>query len=1782
MQKNLNLKSVIVLGLVFTFLATSLGPLPVCAQGFSVNELPVPGTMVGESAPFSPLTLKGLVVNLQKPLEFQFIVDTGKGSQDTASIKYQANQLVKYFLAGLTIPDGDLWVNLSPYEKNRMVPAALGQTDLGRDLLAQDYILKQLTASLIYPEKDLGKKFWGKVYARAQQQFGTTNIPVNTFNKVWILPDQAQVFEHGAAAYVTKATLKVMLDEDYTALQKHVAIRNGTDSIGASIVRQIVIPEITKEVNTGKNFAPLRQIYQALILAKWYKETIQNGLLDAVYTNRNKVAGVNLNDPAIKEQIYERYLKAYKKGAFNYIKEDPTPDGQVVPRKYFSGGFTDVAMIVKRDGVMSAIKYIGSLVALTVSLYTFMPTALAQSNNSSPIKDHVTMVSPDKAMNVEEKEIAVLTKYNIRIWTIPYSRKRDFNYPGFEKVALRIEKAIDLARKMSDEEGLKTLLKWKDKDFAGFWGNLVRDKSTGKVGLIIGNSNSGKTTLSYYLSINNFEPLGDDQAAILINKEGRLEALGSQFNENIIADRPGHNHLEFVVQENKQFVPVDFLIYLKVEDKSVKETPRGFIQTTIGALAVNPNDREVYLKAIDQLKQLVLDHSGIQKEGDEQSIENEVRRIKEWLSGLGRDFAISGEGGEESRDGVNKHELYEYMQRVSKAFDDDFKKEIEVLKVSSGADVVQLLTDPLTGVHNSIQFLYQTQEPIDPKVIEGIKLQLKHVLELIECWIDPESRKNRSIWGEKRLVTLRGDDDKTVERAEEFITEHWTDKLTQGLVKVKNLLDQRPKILADEAMTGGGGEARKADGAMTNKISLKQKTTDKAKHTALNDGPFSAPGGKEITQFFNQIGRWEQELHKNGIQLPDHQADIHVVLIGPGSSAEDLDVILRQYPNARRIDVIDSEDITRQIEEIKNKYINRKLLEINFFKKNIADMNSGIEGADVVLAFNVFDQRTFELNRLRQISTNIRKMLKPSGKIICNHDFEDGGRQYGNSWLKREFKIYHLVQVSTEDKDRGYQGNNYEDKKSFTIAVAKKTGEADVIKVLQPDEAITGGREKSRDGATPAAGEIPPDAAMRVIQKVGVGTNVSWEMSAKDFPYIDGFNFLKTELPIGDENHPDVKNYGNSLLTMFYDAQGRLRLLNVDAVRKFIKKENPKLSVGDYDYQIEEAGVRIFNRNHQEVTFSDDKELHRYFEWSLHSYLTVILSLSGSAINGNDKNVLWDSLKLVMNKLIPTDISFTKDHIVWQAAGGVRGIIERSSGRSYMQLPSGERKQLGTFESQLRLRAKFALAIARHTLSGQNVPVTSLPSDLNYDDILPEMTKQGDDAMTAGELIALNTERNNRRFYANQLEEAKQFIRSGNFKKAKELFKDKIIFYRNDPQYKREIYQNFKNDFLSEILEMTKEAINREDLKQAWSILEEVELFSAEYRDMPIIFEVRQELRNLYWRKMLEVGERAAIRGRNFQVARTILDEMRENSHAPFERYEDLFYVYWYWKCWRGKGAFDGGELEEVSKIIKEMQDYPSFEKINLSNVLNRFLNNLKDHIKEERSDRNGRFIDSREWLAAHERLGVPLVATMEQVQKAYTKLARQYHPDLVQNIMAEEIQKIFSPLDAQTIESRFREKTRDDKTWPAENIERELFKDFSDDQFKLIVPLWPRFLELSNKIKENLQAINAAYKLLRDNLQFITPSTSEAAPKSNENRVKTIGPGDSAMKGGIDLNQINVKRTGKTISVQFDQAQLSELEQLNFKGFTPVITGFRYIQSPFSLLGINAPAKEAEELAKA
>ncbi|MFH0754089.1 MAG: hypothetical protein V2A70_05945, partial [Candidatus Omnitrophota bacterium] len=388
--------------ILFTFITSSL--LPSSAQAQAVFNLPAPGTMVSTSETFDPVLMKGLKVHPDNPLLFDFILDSGdvgaglvpalnQGRPQGSPLQHEAQKLIKYFLATLTIKEADLWVNLSPYEKDRMINEDLGKTEMGRDMLAQDYLLKQLTASMIYPEKDLGKAFWDRVYTKAREQFGTIDIPVDTFNKVWIVADKAKVFEKNNAAYVVGAHLKVMLDTDYLSASQNVASKGpaqgparalaglsagdgpraihfvaASQELAKNIIREIILPEIEKEVNEGKNFATLRQMFYAMILATWYKKALKDALLNQVYTNKAKTGGVLSDDPKMGGKIYAQYLEAYKKGVFNYIKDDvgvvgadpsvrPLPvlhaPENSIPRHYFSGGL-QIVPVVENAQVVSA------------------------------------------------------------------------------------------------------------------------------------------------------------------------------------------------------------------------------------------------------------------------------------------------------------------------------------------------------------------------------------------------------------------------------------------------------------------------------------------------------------------------------------------------------------------------------------------------------------------------------------------------------------------------------------------------------------------------------------------------------------------------------------------------------------------------------------------------------------------------------------------------------------------------------------------------------------------------------------------------------------------------------------------------------------------------------------------------------------------------------------------------------------------------------------------------------------------------------------------------------------------------------------------------------------------------------------------------------------------------------------------------------------------------------------------------------------------------------------
>ncbi len=440
----LRMKKSISLTVILSFIF-SLNAYPIEAGAQSVLDLPAPGAMVDLSPAYQPAVIKGLTIHKDNPFLFDFILDPGQEHWQGDALKKESEKLIKYFLVNLAVPEKEMWVNLSPYEKDRIIPQALGKTEMGRDLLAQDYMLKQITASLIYPEKNLGKAFWDRVYRQAGEQFKAAQIPVNTFNKVWIMADKAEIYEHHQTVFVISCHLKVMLAEDYEALRRSLAISPkadggleedylslkhhagqpgdtlekgtvplslfpkglspfrgcplGNHSTPNEIIRQIILPQLEREVNEGKNFANLRQIFNSIILSSWYKNNLKNALLNEVFADKDMVKGLDLKDPGIKEKIYERYVQAYKKGVFNFIKEDQK-NGRIIHRKYFSGGI---------DAAMAAHPAVASFLDAIRSIrqnlrYGFM-RVMARVQTEQPVDASPNMAGPARAVAQAREEI---------------------------------------------------------------------------------------------------------------------------------------------------------------------------------------------------------------------------------------------------------------------------------------------------------------------------------------------------------------------------------------------------------------------------------------------------------------------------------------------------------------------------------------------------------------------------------------------------------------------------------------------------------------------------------------------------------------------------------------------------------------------------------------------------------------------------------------------------------------------------------------------------------------------------------------------------------------------------------------------------------------------------------------------------------------------------------------------------------------------------------------------------------------------------------------------------------------------------------------------------------------------------------------------------------------------------------------------------------------------------------------------------------------------------------
>jgi hypothetical protein len=291
---------------------------------------------------FRPVHLRSISLNPDAE-NLNVLLDQGDSRKlQEQDIKDSAKKLMEYFQIGLRLPNSMFWVNLRPDAPNDIIDPYLENTDLGKVLLEADLQLKKDLARFTDPATPEGKQYWDQLYAKAESIYGSGDIEIPTVTRPWIVPGEIIIGEAKDSAYVYKATLKVMLEQDY--LKDSVQFNfddermQQLNAYSSQLVRELIIPKLTRHVNASKQYAPLRQVFYSLILAQWYKarHAGTKGMY-ALQIDKKDLTGLTSQKAWSKNTCFKAYQKSFKDGEYSKEENVLGYNGMSV-RRYVSGG----------------------------------------------------------------------------------------------------------------------------------------------------------------------------------------------------------------------------------------------------------------------------------------------------------------------------------------------------------------------------------------------------------------------------------------------------------------------------------------------------------------------------------------------------------------------------------------------------------------------------------------------------------------------------------------------------------------------------------------------------------------------------------------------------------------------------------------------------------------------------------------------------------------------------------------------------------------------------------------------------------------------------------------------------------------------------------------------------------------------------------------------------------------------------------------------------------------------------------------------------------------------------------------------------------------------------------------------------------------------------------------------------------------------------------------------------------------------------------------------------
>lgn len=310
----------------------------------------------------------------QRPT-FQYVLRATEAQPGDETIDpYDAETLsLTWFLVGLSLPNHKFWVNLNPWEPDRVIDAALGRTDVGRVMLEADFQMKKDFSKHNNPcESEIGQDYRDLLDEKRRELVGecmdahpddidsVDNVFFAAATRYWIVPDQITAHGDGDELYVADATLGIFSEPVYERSTLEIANQPGSLSQASREClaeaakeygryakereEEMILPLVVGEVNESSAYSDLRQVYASLALAQWYKSHYGPGEhIFSILVDSEGLEDLESAAPWSAERLWEEYVESYEEGEYHCEKEH-REGNLIITQVYRSGGvdFEDI------------------------------------------------------------------------------------------------------------------------------------------------------------------------------------------------------------------------------------------------------------------------------------------------------------------------------------------------------------------------------------------------------------------------------------------------------------------------------------------------------------------------------------------------------------------------------------------------------------------------------------------------------------------------------------------------------------------------------------------------------------------------------------------------------------------------------------------------------------------------------------------------------------------------------------------------------------------------------------------------------------------------------------------------------------------------------------------------------------------------------------------------------------------------------------------------------------------------------------------------------------------------------------------------------------------------------------------------------------------------------------------------------------------------------------------------------------------------------------------------